>query len=393
MHSVALRLAGALSQEEAAQIIVEEGTTEVGALTGGLWLMDSAAGCLRLMRFAGVALDARFEELSLDRDAPLVDAVHKGEPIFLEGPDDYVARYPASMKRIKPILPEPMAVACLPVMLEQNVFGGLVFAFAGPRSFDPDERQFLVSLAQYCAHALERARLYREQVRAVTVRDDFLSIAGHELRTPLTPIVLESQALARLAGEVGVAVLQQRAHNLTEHVERLTAFVEQLLDVSRIIGGQLEIRPRQVDLAELIHSVVARARQLGDDVRDIDLYAAEPVVCTCDAMRIEQVLSNVVGNAIKYGSGRPVTVTVTADAGHARVVVTDRGIGIDPADHGRIFERFERAVSSRHFGGLGLGLWIAAEIVRGHGGAISVESELGQGATFTVRLPLAPGQR
>ncbi|HWL86882.1 MAG TPA: ATP-binding protein, partial [Polyangiaceae bacterium] len=119
----------------------------------------------------------------------------------------------------------------------------------------------------------------------------------------------------------------------------------------------------------------------------IDIHAAESVVGRWDPTRIEQITSNLLSNAIKYGQGKPILVEVTSENAHARLRIHDQGIGIAPEQQQRIFDRFERAVSVRHYGGFGLGLWIVRQIVEASGGQVTVESQVGQGSTFTVELP------
>jgi signal transduction histidine kinase len=170
----------------------------------------------------------------------------------------------------------------------------------------------------------------------------------------------------------------------------METLVDGLLDVSRISVGRLALNRESLDLAALVREVAARYVGEGDGPRhDIELALAGPTVGSWDPFRMEQVVSNLLSNAVKYGAERPVEVTLQADAGHARLSVRDHGIGIpDEAKH-RIFERFERAAPVQSYGGFGLGLWIVRRIVEAHGGTISVKSRPGEGATFSVEVPLA----
>ncbi len=237
--------------------------------------------------------------------------------------------------------------------------------------------------------AAETAARHAAQ-EAVKVRDEFLSVAGHELKTPLTAVLFHAESLARSASHLPAREIASRAEGIVRNAERLGRLVDELLDVSRIAAGRLALSREEVDLSALVREVVARS---ADDARRagsrIDVHAPAPVVGRWDRGRMEQATDNLLANALKYGAGRPVDVRVERHDEWARLVVRDRGIGIAPADQARIFERFERAVSSRHFGGLGLGLWITREVVEAHAGRIRVESTPGQGAEFTVELPLA----
>ncbi|MGZ3461640.1 MAG: ATP-binding protein, partial [Archangium sp.] len=244
----------------------------------------------------------------------------------------------------------------------------------------------------------ERGRLYREEQEAVRRRDDFLSIAAHELKTPLTSLQLHLQGLMsqvrqglerippeRLAAKLDSANLQ---------TQRLGKLVNELLDVSRISQGQLLGTREEVDLVQVVRGVVERSRDaLARAECPLRLNLVPSMVGCWDTLRLEQVVLNLLTNAAKYGSGRPIEITVDGDEAHARLRVRDEGIGIAKEDAARIFERFERAVSVRHYGGFGIGLWIAREIVQALGGTIEVESAPGQGATFTVTLPRRPVDR
>jgi PAS domain S-box-containing protein len=230
---------------------------------------------------------------------------------------------------------------------------------------------------------------------AVATRDEFLSIAGHELKTPLTALLFYSESLSRSAAQLQPGDVAIRATKVVRNAERLSRLIDELLDVSRIAAGRLTLEFEEVDLAAIVRDLVARsgdaAARVGSTLR---LDAPPRIVGRWDRLRLEQVADNLVANAIKYGRGLPIDVRAEADERVARLTVRDRGVGIAPQDQARIFDRFERAVSSRHYGGLGLGLWIARQVVEAHGGQIRVTSAPGEGAEFTVELPLgAPAER
>ncbi len=238
----------------------------------------------------------------------------------------------------------------------------------------------------------ERERLLRDLEQAVQSRDSFLSVAGHELRTPITALKLHVQGLLRQAEErPGVAPerLAVRLGKAAATVARLHVLVDQLLDVSRIGSARLELYPEELELATLAGEVSERfadeAARLGSTLH---LRTDGPVVGRWDRARLEQVLANLLSNAVKYGRGRPIELGVFASGDRAaRITVRDQGIGIPEGARERLFGRFERAVSGRHYGGLGLGLWITRQLVEAHGGTISYESTEGEGTTFTVELP------
>jgi PAS domain S-box-containing protein len=240
----------------------------------------------------------------------------------------------------------------------------------------------------------DRARLWRKAQAEVRERDEFLSIASHELRTPVTALQLQLQLLHR-AAERSIEglphLLDDKLVALERQTRRISALVNELLDVSRMRLGRLELRYEPLDLAEVAREVSEHLRaDVSRSGSDLALDLPGPVQGTWDRTRIEQVVTNLVSNAAKFGQGKPITVRVDGDRARARLRVSDQGIGIAEEHHGRVFDRFERAVAARHFGGLGLGLYIARQIVEAHGGAITVESTPGMGATFTVDLPRAP---
>ncbi len=229
----------------------------------------------------------------------------------------------------------------------------------------------------------------RAAQEAVAARDEFLAVAGHELRTPLTSLLFHAETLAR-RGPALPPDVAARTDKLARSARRIARLVDELLDVTRLSAGRLSIERERVDLAEVVREVVVRnaepAALAGSPLR---LDAPHPVHGTWDPGRIEQVLEALLANALKYGRGRPIEVRVSADGALARLEVRDHGIGVATEDQTRIFDRFERAASARHYGGLGLGLWIVRQVVEAHGGAIRVESRPGEGATFVVDLPIA----
>jgi PAS domain S-box-containing protein len=245
-----------------------------------------------------------------------------------------------------------------------------------------------------CVDITDRKDIELDLVRAVRLRDEFLSIASHELRTPITALQLQldsvARSLERRAEEhLASGRLNANTADARRQVARLRALVERLLDISRFSDGRFSLDREQVDLTQLVGHVVEVMREPARLAGcDLVLQPCPSVRGAWDRVRVEQVVTNLVSNALKFGAGRPIEVSLGEQAGAARLAVRDHGVGIDPRYHQRIFRRFERAVSSRNFGGLGLGLWVAKEIVDAHSGTISVESVPGEGATFVVTLPL-----
>lgn len=235
-------------------------------------------------------------------------------------------------------------------------------------------------------------RLADELREAIRVRDEFLSIAAHELKTPLTSLQLQLDGIQRLGKKeldgTWTRRLEPKMATAIRQTSRLTVLIDDLLDVSRITQGRFVIEPAEVDLEQLVREVLERfepeAERFGST---LGFEPCGPLTQCVDPQRIDQLVSNLVSNAIKYGGAHPVTVRLAASATGARLSVSDHGFGVAEADRARIFGRFERAVSSRHYGGLGLGLFICQQIVDAHQGTIHVEPTPGHGATFVVELP------
>ncbi|MCY1033721.1 PAS domain-containing sensor histidine kinase [Corallococcus sp. BB11-1] len=230
---------------------------------------------------------------------------------------------------------------------------------------------------------------------AVSLRDEFLTVASHELKTPLTPLQLKLQSLLRDAQTASsLEGLQERvvrtAESVTGQIRKMTTLINDLLEVTQLTGPSAPLQLEPVDLASVVRDVVERFKpQAAKAGCEMVIQAPDGVVGRWDRHRLEQVTSSLLSNALKYGAGKPVTLTVERVRGMARLSVKDEGIGIAPASLQAIFEKFTRAVSTRHYGGLGLGLFITRQIVEAHHGTLRAESQPGQGATFIVELPVS----
>ena len=293
----------------------------------------------------------------------------------------------------------PSSWVTVPMTAHGRTLGAVTFATECPhRHYQAADLFTAEDFANRCAFAIENARLYEEAQAAVRARDEFLSVASHELRTPLTPLRMQLQRLIGSRHRAPANLPPERVRDILQrserHVQRLSALIDNLLDVSRIASGRLMLDLAAVDLAEVLRDVFSRfseelsvaGSQLG---LEIETDRADRVVQgQWDRLRIEQVVINLLTNAIKYGAGKPIEVTLRLHQGVATLCFRDHGIGIPQDKLSHIFERFERAVPARVYGGLGLGLFIARQILMAHGGSITVDSEMGQGSLFTVTLPL-----
>jgi signal transduction histidine kinase len=234
-----------------------------------------------------------------------------------------------------------------------------------------------------------------ELKRALQMRDEFMSMVVHELRTPLSVLAMEVRVRQHQVANDNQAFFA--AENLTKMFERdqrqvrsLTRLIDDMLDVSQIQHGKLSIRRCATDLTALVRRVVAQTAAQRTDVQ-INLKADVEICGEWDEFRVEQVVVNLLTNALRYGAGKPIDVELLQLPGAAAVKVTDHGVGIAPDDKARVFEQFVRVGDRTRTPGLGLGLYITKQLVEAHGGTISVESTLGEGSTFTVALPLPNG--
>lgn len=226
---------------------------------------------------------------------------------------------------------------------------------------------------------------------AVAARDSFLAIAAHELRNPMTPIALRVQKMKRLLASDPLAkeAIEDQVDAIERSVDVFLKRAKTLLDVSRVTAGTLSLDSLDVDIADVARGVVQNLQLLTHTTHGpLELTAPTSVVVRADPMAVEQILENLVSNAIKYGNGSPVHIGVTSQPGSATIRVTDGGPGISSEDQARIFRRFERAAGvSRGTGGFGVGLWLVRELAEAMGGSVVVASTPGQGTTFSVQLP------
>jgi PAS domain S-box-containing protein len=332
-----------------------------------------------------------------ERDAPgIARVIRTGKSsITREVPDsDLVAA--AKDARHLELMRTLGCASCMIVPLEVRgkVHGAIAFVSSqASRLYESPDVALAEELGRRAAIAVDNAFLYETAQKAIRARDEFLSIASHELKTPLTSLKLQLQITRKQTNpEAGVLPQPRQLARMLDvsslQVNRLSTLIEDLLDISRIESGKLSYRFEPIDLAELAAEMVERYEtHLRAAGCAVTLDASGPVMAMGDRSRLEQVVLNLLTNTAKYGAGNPVRISVGMDQGKAMLACEDQGIGIPPDKLDKVFERFERAVSSSNVSGLGLGLYITREIVRAHGGEISVSSELGKGSVFTVSLP------
>jgi two-component system, OmpR family, sensor kinase len=235
----------------------------------------------------------------------------------------------------------------------------------------------------------DQQRLIEELRAAVSARDEFIAIAAHELRNPMTPIVGQVQLLLSRARREQVSpALLQGLEMLEVAVDHYVRRATTLLEITRLNTEDLRLEPTAFDICDLVRACVRKYEQLATRAGStLEWVGQGPVDGTWDHLATEQILDNLVSNAIRYGDGNPVRVEVESDPNRVEVRVIDHGIGVAPADRERIFQRFERGPAGLRSGGFGIGLWLSSKLVQAQGGTLTLQSELDKGSTFILRLP------
>jgi len=366
------------------------------------WCMIDVSDGGVIRRLGGAHRDPASEELlrqlaeryppDASSPHPAAQVLRTGKPLLLPLLTDEILQAYAvddEHARLIQALGTRSAMA-LPLSVRGQTIGVLSLGCARPdRPYSAADLELGAELARRAAISIDNARLYRDAQAAVRLRDEILSIASHELNTPMTSLQLDVQTLKRYAAQSGNPYPPSLTR-VERQVKKLARLIEELLDVTRITTGRMHLQLEDVDLPALVRDVTDRfAEDLSRAACPLTLHIEPSMVGRWDHIRLEQVVTNLISNAIKFGSGRPIEISVGDADGAARLAVRDHGIGIPPDRLPYIFERFERAVSSRAYAGLGLGLYIVRSIVEALGGSIRVESTLGSGTIFTVDLPPA----
>ena len=333
---------------------------------------------------------------SWESSHPAARVLRSGQPLLLPNVSDEIIQTMCVDDHHARLIRELgcRTMMAVPLVARGQTVGVLSLVSVAPgRRYTSADLDLAQEVACRAAIAIDNARLYRETQEAIRVRDEFLSVASHELYTPMTSLTLSLQTMLQAASS-GRSLTSQATSKLLELAarqgQRLTRLIGNLLDVSRIEMGRLPLEVARMELGALVRDVVERFEpDLARSRCSVSIRGDAPVSGMWDRSRIDQVVTNLLSNAMKFGAGKPIDIILREEAGVARLIVKDFGIGVDRTRQPLIFDRFERAVSSRHYGGLGLGLYISRRIVEAHGGSIRVESQPGSGSTFTVELPSA----
>ncbi len=400
LQQVTAALSAARSPSQVAAVVLREGIAAMGAHAGTILVRSDDGAMFHVLDVSGYipGLSGMSDELPIDAPLPLTDAGRIAETIWIASRAAYIERY---AHLAATLTDQTGALAAIPLETNAQPIGVLGLGFAEEQSFSADDQTFMLALAQQCAQAIERARLYEaeQQARtdaeaAVRVRDQFLSIASHELKTPLTLLLGSVQLIQRRSSRKleSLSRSDEQSFNLIEkQVTRLNSLINALLDISRIQSGQLSIESVALDLCALAQRVVDEAQPtLSPRHTLVCRSEAEPLHVNGDVVRLEQVLHNLIGNAIKYSpEGGMVCVEVERRNDKVCLIVRDHGIGIPAGALPYLFQRFFRAANadSYQISGLGVGLYIVKKIVALHGGTVTVTSTEGAGSEFTIWLP------
>jgi len=391
-------LSTAATREEVVDATLASGLRALGAASGGFLLLSEDGQQLQMAGTHGYAeaVTKHYATIPVQSRLPASDAVRTQTPLFLEDSAAYARHYP----HVPPSqYARHQAWAALPLVGKERVLGVVALSFAAPQRFDAPARERLLRLAWQCAQALDRALLFESEKaaralaeEATRVRDDFVSAASHELRTPIAALRLQLEILRRATTTPGSAhsALIERVGKANRQVDRLMELVEHLLDVSRLNAGRLQLELDELDLRDVVRDALERFSDQ-PAARTLNVTSEGTIRGRWDKLKLDQVVTNLVSNAVKYGEGKPIEVSLVATESTARIKVKDQGIGISEEAQQRLFQQFERAVSIRQFSGFGLGLWITRQLIVAHGGHIAVRSAPGQGSEFTVTLPLSAG--
>ncbi len=386
----ATQMVGRMEESSVIEIAVSTLVADFGAALARVWLTDEAGETLILRGSDGISRDVEHSaraRVDIASHPYKIGVVARTQTLMVKNGLVGDPQFDQAW-----VVRDGIAAAAIFPLVAGRLRG--VFACFFRRPLHDDVSATLSSFATFLAAALanletlDRERLARASAeQALEARDEFLSVAAHELRTPTTVLMLNAERMV-LAARATAPALERKATAMEHSVRRLARLIETMLDFSRV-----QARAGQVELEDL------DLRAITDEVAALFADLARAAGCTIsvdgpavihgrwDDLRLRQILTNLLTNAIKYGRGGAVTITLSCEPLAARVAVHDHGIGIAPADQARVFDRFERAVSQRHYGGLGIGLWLVRQNVAALGGTVTVDSAVGEGSTFTVELP------
>jgi PAS domain S-box-containing protein len=378
-------------------------------ISGRVWSFRDITERERLLRRALFLADAGRLLSSLDVEPALdsvarlsvpfmgetcaIDLLGNGQPkrllmVSRDGAEPFNPELHSTVMAGHSVIYSQGARSCMavPLVVKDSVVGAITFISSVLRRYNKADLELAETLARRAALSVENSRLYQKAREALHARDEFLTIAAHEIRGPITSIHLAVQGLRK--GKSSESILPHLLEVIEREDRRLRRFVDELLDLGKIQNTQLHFDFETVDLGDIVRDAASElSGELSWSGSSLAITTEGSPVGQWDKSRLFQVAFNLLSNAIKFGEGRPISASVREHQGLTTLVVKDNGIGIQAEMLEKIFKPFERAVSVRHYGGLGLGLFISLTIVEGLGGNIRVESTPKEGSIFTVELP------
>jgi signal transduction histidine kinase len=398
LDTVSRAVLSSLEVREIAKSATDHAVPKLAEISN-VWILNRA-GCLECVASTHVDPGERawvMEAVSatVGRDAPLLATQVVRQKQSLLVPDtnrSILERYNVGPRQ-RDLFESSGISAAMGVPLAapgEGPFGGMTFFAVRGRHYDSDDLALAQEVAGRLAAALEHARVHAIAREALAARDEFLVLLAHELRTPLTAIQLMTGDMLRKAQRGGDEAEKARSDAIAGQVRRFCSLVEGVIDAMSIRSEGVALTQAECDVATVVQRAVASVSERAERAGCTIEVSAEPVVARVDAARMERAVVALLDNAIKFGARQPVEVSLRSTELDAELAVRDHGLGITPDRQSAVFSPFERAVPREHFGGLGLGLYIAKAFVEAHGGTIAVDSEPGTGTTVTIRLPLAP---
>ena len=398
LQSITAALSESLTPAQVSEVIVEQNMAALGASSALVALLNENKTELEIVRAVGYNQDLldTWRHFAIDSPFPLAEAVRTGQPIWAQARQNQIARYPHLAEIYAQYDIDPWIF--IPLMVEGWAVGGITLGFAQPQLLSGEDQAFILAVAQQCAQAIARAHLYEAERTARNaaesanrIKDEFLAVLSHELRTPLNPILgwtklMRTRKLDQLTNDRALETIERNAKLQTQ-------LIEDLLDVSRILQGKLNLNFYPINLLSVIEAAIETVR-LSAQAKSIEIQTilkSGVGQVLGDANRLQQVIWNILSNAIKFTpTGGQVKIKLEQVGLQVQICITDTGKGIVPEFLAYVFDYFRQADSAttRKFGGLGLGLAIVRHLVELHGGTVEAESlGEGQGATFTVILP------
>jgi PAS domain S-box-containing protein len=403
LQTVTAALAAASRPDQVGELLANLGLAALGGAAAAVAFPMVDQDMLHIVSATGYDPATVDMNRRVRRNQPnlLSEAWRRAEPIFIQSRERLESVYPRLSHMADQSVYE--AWAAIPISLERRIVALMAISYAEPQAFDEDERNLLLTIADVAAQAIDRAVLFEAETRNraeaeafVAAQDEFLSVASHELRTPVAAVKATAQLTQRAIqkGTLDTARLERHLETISRAADRLGGLVEDLLDVSRLRTGRLELRRQRVDCCLLVEEVVDRYRIQLEDRPEYSVVLSVPdcpLIVDVDPSRMEQVLDNLLSNAVKYSpSGGEISVVVDSDRNGVRLTVSDEGIGLPAGQTELIFEPFGRApnAATQQIPGLGLGLSICKQLIEAHGGHMwAASAGERQGTSIGLWLP------